>query len=360
MNVLIILSDNVYLTPYLSYYTNLLEQNSIDYDVMYWDKNKNEFISNDKYYRFSINKSGYINKLIGYIKYKHMILRQISKKSYDLIIPLHPQTSFIIYKKLIKKYHKKYIFDIRDYSYEKYCLYRKIQKKLINNSLLNVISSPGYKKFLPQGNYYICHNVPNEKNINVYQTSRRDTNKKIQISYIGLIRFMEQNIKIINFFKNDSRFQLNFVGTNSKKIEEYCKKNNIKNVTLIDTFPKNKTLEYYKQADIIMNLYGNNTPLLNYALSNKLYYSACLYKPILVCPKTYMSEIVSKYNLGYELHMKEKKELDDLYKYYNEININSFKSNSRKFMNKVYQANNKLTKKITNELIRLKKEGKND
>ena len=233
-------------------------------------------------------------------------------------------------------------------------------EKLINNSLLNVISSPGYKKFLPQGNYYVCHNVPNEKNINVYQENRRDINKKIQISYIGLIRFMEQNIKIINFFKNDSRFQLNFIGTNSKKLEEYCKKNNIKNVKLIDTFPKNKTLEYYKQADIIMNLYGNNTPLLNYALSNKLYYSACLYKPILVCPKTYMSEIVSKYNLGYELYMKEKKELDDLYKYYNEIDINSFKNNSQKFISEVYQENNKLTKKITNELLRLKKECKND
>ena len=45
MRVLFILSDNIYLTPYFNFYKELLKKLSIDYDVIYWDKNINELDS---------------------------------------------------------------------------------------------------------------------------------------------------------------------------------------------------------------------------------------------------------------------------------------------------------------------------
>ncbi|HHD9540054.1 TPA: capsular biosynthesis protein, partial [Streptococcus pneumoniae] len=55
MRVLFILSDNIYLTPYFNFYKELLKKLSISYDVIYWDKNINEIITKQNYYRISFS-----------------------------------------------------------------------------------------------------------------------------------------------------------------------------------------------------------------------------------------------------------------------------------------------------------------
>ncbi|EHZ47097.1 putative sugar transferase wciK domain protein [Streptococcus pneumoniae GA40563] len=58
MRVLFILSDNIYLTPYFNFYKELLKKLSISYDVIYWDKNINEIITKQNYYRISFSGKG--------------------------------------------------------------------------------------------------------------------------------------------------------------------------------------------------------------------------------------------------------------------------------------------------------------
>lgn len=355
MDVLIISADNIYLTPYIKFYIRLLEQNNLSYKVIYWDKNNNEIIDKKNYERFTFFSTKRGTKVFGYLKFRKKLRKELKLGNYKFVIPLHTIIGFLIGKILINKYNKRYTYDVRDYSYEKYKIYRDIQKKLVNNSAINIISSAGYKKFLPKtANYYIKNNIPTVNNVEIIHKQRK-ANEVINISYIGLIRFMEQNKKILLFFKNDERFHLNFIGTNAKKLEDFCKSNEIKNVTLIDTFSPNETLNYYNNTDLIMNIYGNNTPLLDYALSNKLYYSAILNKPILVSDNTYMEKITKKYHLGMTMYLEDKNELNHLFNYVNTYDRKEFKNNSDKFLSVVKKEDQNTENKINKILRGLKK-----
>lgn len=346
MKILVISCDNIYLTPYLQNYIKIFEKNKVKYDVIYWDKNNNEKINFDNYHRFSMSKNNRFGKIIGYFEFRYKIKSLIRSNKYDMLLNLHQIGNLIIYDKLIKGYKKNYIYDVRDFSYEKYYIVRKMEKRLVNRSAINIISSEGFKKFLPKGVYNITHNFPRDNCIPFKQYVNKKKGEKIVISYIGLIRFMEQNKKIIDFFKNDSRFQLNFIGTNADKLQNYCNENNIHNVNLMGTFDNKETLNFYKDTDLVMNLYGNNDPLLDYAISNKLYYSALLYKPILVCENTYMESISSEYNFGYVLDLDDKKTKENLYEYVTTLDRKSLIYNCDKFIEKV-----KNEQKITNNKI---------
>lgn len=218
-----------------------------------------------------------------------------------------------------------------------------MEKYLFKYANKIIISSSGYKYFLPQNyNYIIAHNSPeisqNQININRHRT--RKYNDKIRISCIGLIRFNEQNKKIIHKFANDERFTLNFFGKNAMSLQEFCEKNHYKHVNIIDQFPPEKTLEYYKETDIINNLYGNNSMLLDYALSNKLYYAAKLGLPILVCPNTYMEKVSVTKGFGFCFDINSPNVCDDLYNYYININWNEFYKVCDAFNKEIDEENN--------------------
>lgn len=353
MKILIILADNVYLTPYMKFYTNIFNELGINYKVVYWDKNEQETISDDCFIKYRYHSTGKVGKIFGYLKYRKFILKIMKEEDFNLLLPLQPILSFILFDVLYKKNKRKYIYDVRDYSYEWFGIFRWTQKRLVENSLINIISSNGYREFLPSGDYYIAHNIPRNDYIEYKQYKSSDS-EKINISYIGLIRFMEQNKKIIDFFKNDSRYQLRFIGTNAKKLESYCNVNQIKNVTLIDTFDPKETLKYYDDTDLIMNLYGNDTPLLDFALSNKLYYAACLYKPILVCENTYMESVSVKNGIGYTLKMKSLSEKEELYGFIKEMNREEFIINCDNYMKTVYLEENQLSSELKKRLLNVK------
>ena len=86
---------------------------------------------------------------------------------------------------------------------------------------------------------------------------------------------------------------------------------------------------------MILNLYGNNSPNLDYALSNKLYYSAIYYMPILVCPNTFMATIVKKYGLGFVFDKDDENILDSLYEYYNNLDWKEYINNCDKFITEI-------------------------
>ena len=333
MRVLLILSDNMYLTPYMKLYTEILEDNKVEYHVLFWDKNNNEQIKNETVTRFAIDSKGKIGKILGYALFRKAIQREIGRNRIDFIIPLHPVVCFLMNDVLCRRFDQRFIFDVRDYSYEKYKLIRKMEEMLASHSRLNVVSSPGYKSFLPKGTYYTVHNIP--ASIPTEMRAVQKNEGRIIISYIGLIRFMEQNKRIIDFFANDARFELRFYGTRSEELKEYCDQKGIGNVRIKGTFDSSETIEYFRQTDFVMNLYGNHTPLLDYALSNKLYFAAIMKRPILVCRDTYMEKVSTKWGFGYVLDLVDPKEKDELVLYYNNLNSDELTRNCSAFLNEV-------------------------
>lgn len=344
--------NNLYLTPYISKYIDLIDT---QFDVIYWNRhNLNEDIMAENNYSLNYpieDNASKASKLYGYLKFRGFAYDVLKRNNYDHVVLLQTSAGVLLMSLLLNKYRRRYILDIRDYTFEKNIIFYKMLEQLVCYSSLNVISSKGYKEFLPPHDYVSVHNDVkiNESLIEGFSEKSRRSDV-INISYIGLIRFYEQNKKVILKFKNDHRFQINFIGKNAKLLENFCIENKINNVNLVDQFPPEMTLNYYKQTDIINNLYGNNSPLLEYALSNKLYYASKLRIPILVCKDTYMEEISLKYGFGYLFDIQDPMACDKLYNYYKSIDWSVFSKGCECFNTIVESENRKFEMEIKKAL----------
>jgi hypothetical protein len=114
---------------------------------------------------------------------------------------------------------------------------------------------------LPKWDYVICHNDPlirpdNEREIS---QKRKGITTPIQISFIGLVRFFEQNKKLLGILGNDERFMLAFYGQNSNALEEYATDAGINNVLFKGRFKPEETVDFYMKTDVINNYYGGFT-----------------------------------------------------------------------------------------------------
>lgn len=323
-------ASDLYLVPYINQYTKDL---SIDeYDIIYWSTAKDEEVEKNHSVFYSKKGKNILSKLIKYLKFRKYIKNKIIEKDYGKIVFLHSFVGIFLYKFWIKNFKGNYIYDIRDYTFENIYIYRRIQNKLIENSGINVISSEGYKEFLPSNNYLISHNI-----IDIREDIRKKFKVKnsaypIRISFIGAIRFYEILEKFILALKDDKRFIINIIGKGAKHLEDFLSKNKIYNVKIIDYFEPKETLKYYEQTDLIYNLYGNNTPLLDYALSNKLYYSANLYIPILVCSKTFMEKIGNEYGVSITVDLESENIGDQIMNGYLKVKTNKFHENCDTFI----------------------------
>ena len=328
---------NIYTVPYLKIYTQHIEQ---PYSFIYWDREDlNETDNLNTYYRFDNTIEPYNNfdKIVGYIKYRKFIEKILLKEKFDLVIFLQTWSALLVADIVEKHYPNRYIVDVRDYTYEKNPFIYRREQKLIEKSKMCIISSEGYKEFLPPNEYKIFHNtrdLPLER-VKIIR-ERKKEKSVLNISFVGYVNYQEQHKKILRSLKNDSRFHLNFIGTRSMELESFCKENSINNVTLIDTFDSDKTLDFYENTDFVNNLYGNHTPTLDYALSNKLYFAAELYIPILTCSDTYMSKVAGEYGFGFDVDVSDVKIGDKLWSYYNSIDWDKLSEGCSKFMNKVH------------------------
>lgn len=348
--ILLITSSNLYLTPYIKNYTSV---KSDAFDVLYWDRHNLEE-NNDLFehiHRFYCNfdeNFGKIKKILLYFKFCQYAKRIIKKFQYEKVIFLQTFPAFLLNRFLRKKMKNCYVVDVRDYTFENNLMYKKIERKLFDSAYQVFISSDGFRNFLPKNDYILVHNYSE------ISDSIRDEFKSIQhskaspicISFIGLIRFMEQNKKIIMFFKNDDRFVLKFIGKGANELTTFLKENDVNNVKLIDYFDPSKTLNYYKETDFIMNLYGNHTPVLDYAVSNKMYYSVSLYIPILVCEDTFMEKLTKSNQLGVTIKFKSKDELDEIANYWKNNNRSDFINRCDSFLEKVKKDNSLFEKKV--------------
>lgn len=240
------------------------------------------------------------------------------------------------YPILRKLYKGKYVIEIRDYWKEKNRLYYIMEKRAIDNSYMAVISSPAYRRFLPEYDYIQAHNV-NIFPENVIESIRNRVNEKmpIVVSCIGGAKNLEYDKKVLLRFKNDNRFLIQYIGRGYEALIPFCESNNITNIHIEGMFPQEKTLSYYEQTDIILNLYGNNKPSVDYALSNKLYFAAQMEKPILVCPHTYMAEISTQNGFGFVFDVDDTYAPDKLYDFYKTLDRKQMHEKCCAFLNKV-------------------------
>lgn len=362
-NICIVSFCNLYYLPYAKIYIDRIHEDGSKCSLLFWDRdavngNHDIYEGCEKivFQTNLIKQPSKVKLLFDYIKATRFFKQKLSKERYDGVIFLQSHCAVACYSTLRKYYKNKFILDIRDYSLEHFKLFYQLEKKLIKCSYANVISSPAYQKFLPQGEFYIAHNyTPFDSAVILdIRNKVRGANCPIRISYVGTVRFYEMDKKLLSLLGNDNRFRINYYGRGSEVLQEFCYRNKIYNVDFLGAFSPQDVTRFYESTDLINNLYGNHTPELDYALSNKIYHSGQLQKPILVCPDTYMETVSLKYNIGFVFDVEKPKIADELYDWYVSLDWDKVNQGSDKFISDVIKDNegfDKMCIRFANEKI---------
>lgn len=340
MKLCIVIPCNIHVAPFYWRYVKLIKEQGLSFDLIFWDRTgiimETQAQNNYPYQQKDSICSGNVFKVFKYIGFSRFARKIIKENNYDKVICLTTNSAILLYDILLNSFNRKYLLDIRDYTLEEFRPYFNMVKKLVENSGDVIISSKGFKKFLPDWNYTIAHNFDLEVlAIANHRRSRRNQLEKIHISFVGTIRFFNENQKLLRSLGNDERFKLQYFGENSEKIMEFCIQHGYNNIDYAPRFNYSETLYYYETADTINNIYGNENIQLTTALSNKLYYAAILKIPIIVCKGTYMEQISTKYGIGCPLDLNASDVGDYLYNWYHNVNWESFEDGCNEFMSDV-------------------------
>lgn len=340
----------------LSIYTDYLNEQGIEYDIIYYDRYGIEESSAAKdiykYTNSSHNKMSSFGKIYHYYRFRKFVISLLKRKRYNQLIIWNSFTAFLISDIIIKKYKDKYFLNIRDYGFEKVKPIYLLMNVLIKRSIITTYSSPGFLDFLPHyENQEKLLFVNSFRDLKIKHKQEKKKNEVINIGFIGNVRFFDNDIKLLETFKNDSRFLISFYGTNTEYLRTYCEENQITNVDIEGPFPIEKTEYYLEKIDVMNNLYGFGSTALDKAVSIKYYHALTKAIPIIVYEDTFMEEFcVNKFvfKKNYNQTIKE-----DFYNWYIHLNSEQLITNAKMHLSKIENENKYALNKIHSYIQRI-------
>lgn len=351
MKVAIISNVDIKHMSLISMYTKYFNENNIEFDII----NASESIDPDSLDKSNIytfrhntnrNKNRLLNK-INNINYVNFVKTKLSNTHYDYLIIWRSEVGFLLQNILTKSYKHKYFLNIRDYAGELNKRYFNKQVKLVENSKVNVISSKGFLKFLPEGNYIYRHSINESlKDLIIKGEANCFAEEPIKIGFIGNVRFFEEDKKLLNSLKNDKRFIVQYFGTGSSKLREFSKANEINNTEFIDQFDINETPALLRKTDIINNIYGNTNIAVETLVSIRYYYSLLSKKPFIANANTYMGALTLKNKIGFEFDGNYESLGDNLYAWYLNLDFDTYFKQTNMELEKIEKDNDAFNKSL--------------
>lgn len=300
MKVALVIPNNLWFCPYVSIYTNVLQEKGFDYDIISW--NRDGVAEDAIQYNFQLRRKNSLSLLCGYIRFARFVKKVLASTSYDRVIVFTPQSAIFLAGFLKRNFAEKYIFDYRDLSIEQKRIFLPVFKQVLRNSYANVISSPGFKQYLPKGfKFLISHNF----DISDVQKSLEDTSKivlpqnPIDVLTIGGIRDFDSNIQVIKALVNNKDFNIRFVGKgpSAKSLKDASDSFRAENIIFEGYYPKDKEKEYIC-GTTFLNIFYPRIPSHDTALSNRFYNSLIYKRPMIVTAETTQGKYVEDYGLG--------------------------------------------------------------
>ena len=315
MKVAIVAFANMKYSPYVKTYSDYLDKKGVEYNVIYPKREKIDDNLSGKHYPIEWNPRK--NKFWNFLAFRREASKILKENKYDFVFVLTTFPAVLLASVLKRHYKGRYLVDIRDYTHENNKIYFHYEKKALRNSKANVISSVGFKRFLPEGEYLLCHNMPG--NYTNPKVVFRKATDKIIIGYVGTIGYKTHCRKLIDFVKNDERFCFYFHGNEKgdKSITSYVNELQNERIKCFGPYDPNDKFNIIESVDILFNVYGNQSQLVKCAVSNKLYDSFYFKKPLLTSSETIMSDLAGEYSYDLDLCTDN---IDKIYEWYNSIN----------------------------------------
>lgn len=348
MVVGIVAANNIRYSPYIFYYTNILDELGIEYELIY--ANQNQLVEKFNKTSYPIEWDKNCLRSLEYYKFSRKVISIINRRRYDGLIMLTAITATYCSCFLKRNYTNRYIVDIRDYSHENIWLYNYLEKKAILSSSITVISSPMFKQFLPKFNYLICHNINFE--VNSHKIWRKPSKNKIVIGYVGSLTYKENCVALIKLIDDDDRFEFKIYGfePGEHRVERLVKSLNNSRIIYYGPYTPDEKGKIIDSVDILFNTYGNGCDLLDTALSNKLYDAFYYKKLLLTSPDTAMAQIGG--DIAYSIDYKFVNSLDDLYQWVIEKNVTDVQQFQDTMFMKFFNENMKTTKCVSDEILK--------
>ncbi len=340
MRIALLFPNNLFTSPYLKYYTQILEKDQIAFDLIIWDRH-NKFEEGCIAFKSQDYKKSRISKALDFWKFRNFIKRELKKREYSRVIVFTGQLGIFLSTYLRKNYRGNYILDIRDYSQPMHN-FKSLFRKVIRSAKYVVISSNAFKDWLPPSdNYVMGHNIDIDlidKSLEKKAAPRGLFKiEPIHIDTIGQIKDFASDKKFVFQLKNDFRFQMQFIGFGPtlSELKAYAEQEGIENIDFHGPYKKQEEENLLRNTDVINILislkeYNKGTTLL----SNRLYLSALYNIPCLVKSETEQSRIIHKYDFG--IVVDDYKDVNQaLIDYRDSFDETLFIDNCRNFLNDV-------------------------
>lgn len=337
--------------PYIGRYLERIRKTPQEYKVYFWNRSGDSLALDEHYDYYDVasrlNKKK-IKKLKDFYQFRKWVIRKLDADKPDKIIALSTLTGILLQNRLKREYAGRYIFDIRDYSYENISFFRKAEKELVDASYFTAISSKGFQEFLPAYDYVIAHNF-NRDEAEIKRTFQR-ADGAIHFVFNGMVRYFSYQKLYLDLLGKDERFKMIYHGDGPEleQYKEYCSKNGIWNVTFTGRYSNAEKPRLLSGAHIINNCYGIPVGAGNevkYAVSNKFYDGIIYHIPQLVEPGSYKAALTERYGVGFALR-PEDGIADELYKRYMEIDGPAFDARCDCALKEVVEEDDRFIAKI--------------
>lgn len=326
--------------PYLDRYTSPLIANNIPYDCIWWerfappkDSLPPQVERAEQRHVFTMPSELARNpalKLGDFVRYGQFVSKVIKERRYDKLIILTTMTGIILWKLLLGDYRNRYVFDIRDFSYEHILPFKHLEARLIDAASFTCISSEGFLEFLPKGRPYVLADNFTDTDIGAAKGSRFTKKSKgvpLTLTYAGFIRYFQENRKILDCLRNDERFMLCYHGTGADydKLVAYQREFDVKNLQITGYFDHQRDKSALcEKADMLNNFYPYTLEIQRLATTNKMYDGLIYRRPQLVSRHTFSETLVNRWQIGCALDIGDPRFGDHLYEYYHQVDPEAF------------------------------------
>ncbi|MBQ7604780.1 MAG: hypothetical protein IJU75_07460 [Clostridia bacterium] len=347
MKVLLMGFGKIAYMPYMNFYLDVLsERADTEIELIYWDRDGKPdsdpppCVTKTYVFRAYLEEQLPFRKKLKYFcKYRRFALKILRKNKYDRIIVLHMTPGLTVLDYLKRHYRGRYILDFRDISYEYVPVYRKIVSGLAKSAAMTFVSSDAFRSYLPAlGNIYTVHNYTEDSLSHRMIHSGKDHGREvIRISYWGLVRHAETNLKIIDSLGGDPRFELHYYGRMQqagRDMERHAREKKYGNVYFHGQYMPGERFAFAENTDIIHNVYRLDHTMKS-AMANKYYDGIIFGIPQISTKGSFMGDLITGKGIGIAIDPGSATIADDIWNYYRGIDWNKFENNCAETLSEV-------------------------